>query len=308
MPPNTTQFAPPPGQATSPRIGSAPHDSPGSADDAIVQVRDLHKSFGSLRVLRGMNLDFQRGHNTVILGPSGTGKSVLLKHIVGLLRPDKGEVHFDGRRVDKLKDHDLVSVRKKIGFLFQMGALFDSKNVHDNIAFPLMEHADMSRDEREEAVNRVLKMVGLPDVQKKMPADLSGGQRKRVALARAIVFQPDLVLYDEPTTGLDPITSDVINELIIALREKLNITGIAVTHDIASAKKIADRMVLLYDGKVVADGPTQAFLESDNEVVQRFIQGRAEEDDLKAIRKGFETPGGAEGKESKGEARPAAKP
>lgn len=257
------------------------------SNDNLVELRGLHKSFGPLRVLAGVDLAFERGHTTVVLGPSGTGKSVLLKHIVGLLRPDAGEVYFAGQRIDKLSDHDLVALRKKIGFLFQMGALFDSKTVLENIAFPLIEHAQMSRSEREERVASVLNMVGLPGIQLKMPGDLSGGQRKRVALARAVVLEPELILYDEPTTGLDPITSDVINELINSLREKLHITSIAVTHDMVSARKIADRMVLLYDGKVVADGATQAFLETTDDRVQRFIHGRADADDLAAIRNGF---------------------
>ena len=255
--------------------------------DAIVRVANLHKSFGPLRVLAGMSLDFLRGQTTVVLGPSGTGKSVLLKHIVGLLRPDKGEVHFDGQRIDRLGEHDLVAVRKKMGFLFQMGALFDSHNVLDNICFPLREHTKMSRSEREARGATVLRMVGLPGVEKKMPADLSGGQRKRVALARAIVLQPELILYDEPTTGLDPITSDVINELIRSLAQTLGITSIAVTHDMVSARKIGDRMVLLHEGKVIADAETEAFLQLPDDRVQRFVLGKADEEDLKAIREGL---------------------
>ncbi len=283
-PPTTLQPAP-----SLPPSGAA-HDASAAAspsNGSIVELRGLHKSFGSLRVLAGVDLAFERGRTTVVLGPSGTGKSVLLKHIVGLLRPDAGEVHFAGRRIDGLGEHDLVALRKKIGFLFQMGALFDSKNVLDNVAFPLIEHARMSRCEREDRVAGVLNMVGLPGIQMKMPGDLSGGQRKRVALARAVVLEPELILYDEPTTGLDPITSDVINELINSLREKLHITSIAVTHDMASARKIADRMVLLYDGKVVADGSTQAFLATADDRVQRFIHGRADADELAAIRNGF---------------------
>jgi len=273
---------------TAPNAPNAPNaPAAPKAHSTLVELRGLHKSFGPLRVLAGVDLAFQAQQTTVILGPSGTGKSVLLKHIVGLLKPDQGEVFFDGQRIDNMSEHDLVAARKKMGFLFQMGALFDSKTVLDNIAFPLIEHAKFSTSEREERVASVLNMVGLPGFQKKMPGDLSGGQRKRVALARAVVLQPALILYDEPTTGLDPITSDVINELINSLREKLKITSIAVTHDMVSAKKIADRMVLLYDGKVVADAKTQAFLEMRNDRVQRFVQGKADDDDLAAIRKGF---------------------
>ena len=233
-------------------------DAKGS--DALVRLVNVHKSFGTLRVLGGINLDIQRGQTTAILGPSGTGKSVLLKHIVGLLKPDQGEVYFDGQRVDQMKEHELVAIRKRIGFLFQMGALFDSKSVGNNVAFPLVEHTKMKPKERLDRVRTVLKMVGLDGIENKMPGDLSGGQRKRVALARAVVMEPALILYDEPTTGLDPITSDVINELIVTLAKRTGVTGIAVTHDITSAKKIADRMVLIYDGNIVADAANEAFL------------------------------------------------
>ncbi|MEX2213360.1 MAG: ABC transporter ATP-binding protein [Phycisphaeraceae bacterium] len=265
----------------------APHAG-SKESDVLVRLVNVHKSFGSLRVLGGISLDIQRGQTTVILGPSGTGKSVLLKHIVGLLRPDKGEVYFEGQRVDQMKEHDLVDIRKKIGFLFQMGALFDSKSVGDNVAFPLVEHTKMNAKQRLERSKTVLKMVGLEGIENKMPGELSGGQRKRVALARAVVMEPALILYDEPTTGLDPIMSDVINELIVTLAKRTGVTGIAVTHDISSARKIADRMVLIYDGQVVADADSKAFLESKNEVVQRFVQGKADETELAAIRRGFE--------------------
>ncbi|MFP4144428.1 MAG: ABC transporter ATP-binding protein [Phycisphaeraceae bacterium] len=253
----------------------------------LVRLDHVSKSFGPLDVLRDLSLDFAQGETTVILGPSGTGKSVLLKHIVGLLHPDRGEVWFRDRRIDQLTPAELVEVRKEVGFLFQMGALFDSMNVEQNIAFPLVEHTKMSPSERSDKVTQVLDMVGLGGTQKKMPGDLSGGQRKRVALARAVVLEPCLVLYDEPTTGLDPIRADVINELIIAMKENLGITGIAVTHDMSSANKIADRMVLLYDGRIVYDGTPEAFRSAPEAQVQRFVQGRAEEEDLQAIRRGF---------------------
>ena len=225
-------------------LGSLPVDNP------IVGFHRVTKSFGPLRVLSRINIEFRRGEVTVILGPSGTGKSVLLKHIVGLLRPDAGEVFFDGKRMDVLEEKDLVEMRTRIGFLFQMGALFDSMSVGENIAFPLLQHTDADADERSERVTRVLRLVGLTGLEPKMPSQLSGGQRKRVALARAVVLDPALVLYDEPTTGLDPIRADVINELILALSKELGISSIVVTHDMASANKIADRMLLLYDGKV----------------------------------------------------------
>lgn len=255
--------------------------------EPIIRLDNVSKSFGSHKVLDGINLDLQRGRNTVVMGPSGTGKSVLLKHIAGLLKPDGGGVYFDGQRIDALSEIDMVNVRKRIGFLFQMGALFDSMNVYDNITFPLVEHTSMSREERRSRCDQVLRMVGLAGIEKKMPADLSGGMKKRVALARAVVLEPSVILYDEPTTGLDPIRSDVINELIVALRDRMKITGIIVTHDMNSANKIADRMVMLYDGKVVEEAEPDAFRASNKEVVQRFIRGRADQADLDSIHKGF---------------------
>jgi len=254
----------------------------------LVRVVDLHKAFGSLRVLEGISLEFERGKTTVILGPSGTGKSVLLKHIVGLLNPDRGEVWFEGARMDQLDEADLVAKRERIGFLFQMGALFDSMNVGQNVAFPLQQHTEMDASQRQAAVARVLEMVGLPGLEKKMPAELSGGQRKRIALARAIVLEPSLVLYDEPTTGLDPIRADVINELIDTLGRHLGMTSIVVTHDMSSANKIADRMVLLHEGRIVHDGTPEQFHNADQDLVQRFIHGRADQEDLHAIHSAFE--------------------
>ena len=253
------------------------------SDTTIIRLVGLSKSFGSLCVLNGVDLDIERGKTTVIVGPSGTGKSVTLKHIVGLLRPDTGQVWFDGQRIDELDEAALVDVRTKIGFLFQQGALFDSLTVQDNVCFPLLEHGRMSAVQRLDRCREVLEMVALPDVEQKMPADLSGGQRKRVALARAIALRPQVVLYDEPTTGLDPPRADTINELIISLSKRLGITSVAVTHDMASAEKIADRMVMLYDGHVIADGEPADFMNSSDEVVQRFIQGRAEQQDLDRI-------------------------
>jgi phospholipid/cholesterol/gamma-HCH transport system ATP-binding protein len=272
-------------------LSEAPTPTPApsaATDEVIIRLVDLHKSFGPLRVLDGVSIDLKRGQRTVIMGPSGTGKSVLLKHIVGLLRPDQGEVWFHNQRVDELAEHDLVEVRKKMGFLFQMGALFDSMNVHDNIVFPLVEHTRLTETERKEKCAGVLAMVGLQGFEKKMPADLSGGQRKRVALARAIVLEPEVMLYDEPTTGLDPIRADVINELIIQLSTRLGITSVVVTHDMFSANRIADRMVMLYDGHVIADGDPEAFRHNPNDIVQRFIAGKADQDDLDQIQAGLQ--------------------
>ena len=255
--------------------------------DVIIRLQDVHVSFGAQRVLKGVDLDLARGQTTVIVGPSGTGKSVLLKNIVGLIKPQRGAVLFEGQRVDQLDEVGLVALRKQIGFLFQMGALFDSMNVRDNVCFSLVQHTAMSEEQRYERCQAVLRMVGLANIGHKMPADLSGGQRKRVALARAIVLEPKVVLYDEPTTGLDPIRSDVINELILTLGKELGITSVVVTHDMISANKIADRMVMLYDGRLIADDTPAAFRRSSHEIVQRFIHGQADQQDLDRIHEGF---------------------
>jgi phospholipid/cholesterol/gamma-HCH transport system ATP-binding protein len=280
-------WRPYPATMLGPETGAARAHRPGG--DTLVQLDQVYKRFGSLRVLNGVSLDIKRGQTTVIIGPSGTGKSVLLKLIVGLLTPDQGEVYFDGVRVDTMTPNELVGVRKEIGFLFQMSALFDSMDVGQNVEFPLVEHTDMTPAQRDERVDRVLRMVGLSGLQRKWPSTMSGGQKKRVALARAIVLEPRLVMYDEPTTGLDPIRADLINELIIALNTKFGITSIVVTHDMASAAKIADRMLLLYDGNIICDGDPEAFLRSENPLVQRFIQGQADQIDLESIRRGLDT-------------------
>lgn len=263
--------------------------------DVCIRLRGVHKAFGKTVVLEGLDLDIERGRTTVVIGPSGTGKSVLLKHIVGLLRPDRGEVWFDDRRVDQLDESELVAVRMRIGFLFQGGALFDSMDVRGNICFPLREHTKLTREEMDRRCAKVLSLVGMEGVESMMPADLSGGQRKRVALARAIVLEPDVVLYDEPTTGLDPMRADVINELIITLADHLGITSIVVTHDMASANRVADRMVMLYDGRIVADGDPKAFAQVSDDLVQRFINGRAYQEEMEAIRAGFAKASGGDG-------------
>jgi phospholipid/cholesterol/gamma-HCH transport system ATP-binding protein len=250
----------------------------------IIRLNDLRKSFGRHAVLRGISLDFPTGQTTVVLGPSGCGKSVMLKHIVGLLRPDWGEVWFEHTRIDTLSEAKLGPIRQQVGFLFQQGALFDSMSVGDNVAFPLREHTKLDAQEREDRVKQVLKMVGLIETMKKMPVDLSGGQRKRVALARAVVLEPKVILYDEPTTGLDPIRSDVINELILKLQRELRITSIVVTHDLASAFKVADMMVMLHEGKVVFRGTPRELRVSPDPVVQLFLKGEASEAELAGIR------------------------
>lgn len=279
-------WRPYPATMLGPESGTAPRTHR-AGGETLVRLESVSKSFGTLRVLHGLSLDIKRGQTTVVIGPSGTGKSVLIKLIVGLLKPDRGGVYFDGGRVDTMSAAELVQVRKEIGFLFQQSALFDSMDVGQNVEFPLVEHTQMTAAQRDERVDRVLRMVGLSGLQRKWPGSMSGGQQKRVALARAIVLEPMLVMYDEPTTGLDPIRADLINELIIALNTKFGITSIVVTHDMASAAKIADRMLLLYDGNIICDGDPETFLRSENPLVQRFIQGQADQIELDSIQQGL---------------------
>jgi len=248
----------------------------------IVSLRGVHKRFGSQIVLDGINLDIEPHKTTVIMGPSGCGKSVTLKHIVGLLHPDAGEVYFDGQRTDELSERELEPIRLQVGLLFQSAALFDSMSVMDNIAFPLIEHTRLTREERTEAVLAALRTVDLVGVENKLPAQLSGGQRKRVGLARAIVLKPRVVLFDEPTTGLDPIRSDGIDQLIIKLRHEMGVTNVVVTHDLTSARKVSDRVVMLLNGKVAADGTYDELAASSDPRVQHFLQGKYDREDTGA--------------------------
>jgi phospholipid/cholesterol/gamma-HCH transport system ATP-binding protein len=254
-----------------------------SALPALIRFENIYKSFGSQVVLNGVSIAFTEGQTTVVLGPSGTGKSVLLKHIVGLLQPDAGQVYYRDERIDHLSDRDMSPIRKKIGFLFQLSALFDSMTVGDNVAFPLRTHSRLSKADIDDRVAERLAMVGMENSERKMPGELSGGQRKRVALARAIALNPELVLYDEPTTGLDPIRSDVINELILKLHEELKVSAIVVTHDLASAFKVGERMVILMGGGIIADGSADDLRSHRDPRVQQFITGRADEADLRAL-------------------------
>ena len=254
----------------------APDDAARAGDparSAIVRLRGVRKSFGEQVVLDGLSLDIERGKTTVVLGPSGCGKSVMLKHIVGLLRPDAGEIFYEDKRIDDLDEDLFKAVRLEIGLLFQMSALFDSMTVEENLAFPLIEHTRLTRPERRDTIAEALKMVDLDNVQHKLPAQLSGGQRKRVALARVIVTRPKVILYDEPTTGLDPIRSDGINELVLRMRDRLGVTNLVVTHDLISARKIADRVVMLLDGKIAAMGTFADLEASRNPRVQHFLSG-----------------------------------
>lgn len=251
----------------------------------IIALKEVYKSFGKQPVLRGVKLEIVRGQTTVVIGPSGCGKTVLLKHIIGLVRPDRGMVFFDGHAINDMSEKDMVALRMRFGFLFQQGALFDSMTAGANVAFPLKEHTRQRKRQIQEAVEEKLAMVGLAGVEEKRPAELSGGMKKRVGLARAISLNPEVILYDEPTTGLDPITADVINELILKLQTELSVTSVAVTHDMASAYKIADRIVMLHGGRIVADGTPDQIRGSKESVVQRFINGQADEEDLAAVRR-----------------------
>ena len=252
---------------------------------SLIELRHVSKRFGWLVVLDDVSLSIEPGKAIVIIGASGTGKSVLLKHIVGLLKPDYGEVWYSGHRIDTLTERPLMEIRKHIGFLFQMGALFDSNNVGDNIAFPVREHTKKSEDEVRSIVSEKLSMVGLKGIEKKMPMELSGGQRKRVALARAIALSPEVILYDEPTTGLDPVRSDVINELILKLQRELKVTSIVVTHDMQSAFKVGDRIVMLDQGKIIFDGTPDDVRATQNQTVHRFVVGEADEQELASLRR-----------------------
>jgi phospholipid/cholesterol/gamma-HCH transport system ATP-binding protein len=251
---------------------------------ALIRLKHLKKRFGPLIVLDDVSLTIERGQSVVILGASGTGKSVLIKHLVGLLKPDAGEVWFDEYRIDTLPEWKLMEVRKRFGFLFQMGALFDSMTVAENVAFPLKEHTELSAAEIAVVVKEKLGMIGLPDIGAKMPGELSGGQKKRVALARAIALNPEVIVYDEPTTGLDPIRSDVINELIKKLQRELQVTSIVVTHDMKSAFDVGNRLVMLHEGKIIEDGPPEIYRDSKNEIVNRFVAGEADERELAGLR------------------------
>jgi phospholipid/cholesterol/gamma-HCH transport system ATP-binding protein len=242
----------------------------------MIEIEDLHKRFGPKVVLAGLTLTIERGETMVVIGGSGTGKSVLLKHVIGLMKPDQGRVVVDGQDVGSLDETQLTDLRKKFGMLFQGAALFDSLSVWENVGFALTQHSKRPPREVREIAREKLAMVGLKGVEDLMPAELSGGMKKRVGLARAIAHDPQIILYDEPTTGLDPIMADVINELVIRLKQQLKMTSIAITHDMTSAYKIADRMAMLYQGKILEVGTPDEIRASRNPVVRQFITGSAE--------------------------------
>lgn len=239
----------------------------------LIIIENLHKSFGEQKVLQGVDLKINKGETIAIIGQSGCGKSVLLKHLIALLEPDEGRIIFNNQPIDELSSSQIVKLRRRYGMLFQSAALFDSLTVAENVGLGLKESRQYSEYEIDNIVEEKLSMVGLSDSALKEPAQLSGGMRKRVGLARAIAHSPEVLLYDEPTTGLDPITADMINDLIVELDEKLNVTSIAVTHDMKSAFKIAQRVVMLYNGRIEFDGSPDEIRNSDNQVVRQFITG-----------------------------------
>lgn len=240
--------------------------------DLFVEFRDIYKAYGTKQVLRGANLRVYRGEVLVILGGSGTGKSVTLRHMLGLEAPDAGRVMVEDEDITDLPEEELYRVRKKFGMLFQSGALFDSMTVFENVAFPLREHTELSDTEIARAVREKLELVNLPNTEHLMPVDLSGGMRKRVGLARSIVLDPKMILYDEPTTGLDPITSQKINELIIDLQSKLNVTSVVVTHDIQSAFSVGDRIAFLNKGVFEWVGTMEQARDADHPVLRDFLK------------------------------------
>lgn len=239
----------------------------------MIEIKNLHKSFNSVRVLQGVNLNIDTGETIVIIGRSGCGKSVLIKHIVGLLYPDDGYVKVEGQRVDEMNMEELYNLRRKFGFLFQGSALFDSMTVEENVALPLVESGKKySREELDKKVSEKLELVGMRNVQKLKPAELSGGMKKRVGLARALITDPDYIFYDEPTTGLDPIMSDSIDSLIKDLTDKLNVTSIVVTHDMYSVKNVANRVAMMHEGKIYFVGSPAELLSSNDKIIKEFIQ------------------------------------
>jgi len=239
----------------------------------MIEARELKKSFGPQTVLDGVNLRIESGESVVIIGRSGGGKSVLLKLLIGLIQPDAGEVLIDGDKITGLSERQLIQVRTKFGMLFQSAALFDSMTVAENIAFPLRREKHLTDEELNVRVTDALEMVDLPGTEKKRPSELSGGMRKRLGLARAIVYRPQIVLYDEPTTGLDPIVSDSIDQLIIRVRDRLHVTSVVVTHDMRSARRVGQRILMLHEGKIYAEGTPEEIFSSADPIVHNFVNG-----------------------------------
>lgn len=249
-------------------------EQPASAEApkrSMIRVVDVHKAFKGRTVLAGVNLEVPEGCTTVVLGGSGSGKTVLMKHMIGLLQPDRGQVIVDGEDISRLEGEALGRVRRKFGMVFQAAALFDSMTVFENVAFPLREHTRFDEREIARIVHEKLELVGLKDVDEKYPAELSGGMRKRVGLARAIALGPKIVLYDEPTTGLDPITTDYVDQMILTAKRQLGVTSVVISHDIASAFHIADKVAFLYRGRIVAEGTPEEMRHCTHPEVERFL-------------------------------------
>lgn len=246
---------------------------------SLIEFHDVWKAFGPKEVYKGLNLTVERGEALTIVGGSGVGKSVMLKMLIGLLKADRGAILFDGQAIDKLSSRELARVRQRVGMLFQGAALFDSLSVRENVAYGLREHLHMNEDEIDERVAWALTLVGLPGIEGMHPADLSGGMKKRVGLARTIALRPEVLLYDEPTTGLDPINTTRINNLIVSLQKALKITSIVVTHDMGTAFTVSTRMAMVHKGRIIATGTADDFRTSDNPLVRNFIEGNAPEDE-----------------------------
>lgn len=241
----------------------------------IIELKEVYKSFNGLVVHKGINLTVKEGEIVSLIGSSGSGKTVLLKEIIGLLKPDKGNIFVMGQDVTELREKGLMEIRRNVGMVFQGSALFDSLTVLENVAYPLKEHMHLSRTELRERVKERLAMVGLYGIENKMPGELSGGMKKRVALARAIATDPKIILYDEPNTGVDPINARKINELIINLRERLGITSMVVTHDMQSVRMVTDRIAMLYEGRILVEGSWKDFEESQDPFIRSFMRGGA---------------------------------
>lgn len=242
----------------------------------MIRIVNLHKSFGSKKVLEGVNLEVEKGETLVVIGQSGSGKSVLIKHLIGLLRPDKGEIYVDGVEITHLREEDLHRITRKFGMLFQGSALFDSMTVAQNVGFGLKRYTDYAPEKIKKIVKESLTKVGLQGVENLMPYELSGGMKKRVGLARAIAYKPEIILYDEPSTGIDPIRADAINDLINIMKKELKVTSVVITHDMVSSYKVADRIAMLYIGKIIETGTPEEIRKTKNSVVQQFIHGESE--------------------------------
>ena len=248
----------------------------------MIQLTDVYKAFGPKEILRGFTLDVPDGETVVLIGYSGTGKSVTIKHVVGLLQPDRGEVWVDGLRVDTLPRRDLYALRANIGYVFQFAALFDSLTIGENVAMGLRKQGGLTEGELRSRVAEALDLVDLPGVEQRFPAELSGGMRKRVGIARSIALRPKYLLYDEPTTGLDPVTSAVIDQLMVRMRERLGVTGVVITHDMRSAYTVGTRIAMLYEGRVRWQGTIDEIHRTTDPVVRQFIEGKPTLDEAAA--------------------------